>query len=106
MPMEQFHLGIDIPDMIIGWWDHNFSLWPKAKSKGWRTEKGYIKLWYRGKKEYFHKLVWEAWNGPVPKGYCIHHLNGIVDDNRIQNLVCLSKEDHDNYHKELKYYDS
>ena len=36
-----------------------------------------------------HRLVWEETNGPIPKGYVIHHLNGIKDDNRLENLACL-----------------
>lgn len=33
-----------------------------------------------------HVQVWEAHNGPVPKGMCIDHINGDIHDNRIENL--------------------
>lgn len=37
-----------------------------------------------------HILVWEKTHGkPVPKEYQIHHLNGIRDDNRPENLVAV-----------------
>jgi len=43
-----------------------------------------------------HILVWEkTHNCPVPKGYVIHHLNGIKIDNRPENLSCLPKKKHD-----------
>lgn len=32
------------------------------------------------------KYVWEAYNGPVPNGYVIHHKNGDKTDNEIGNL--------------------
>ena len=42
-----------------------------------------------------HILVWEQVNGkPLPKGWIIHHLNGIKDDNRPRNLVALPNKKH------------
>ena len=42
-----------------------------------------------------HILVWEESHGkPVPKGWIIHHLNGIQDDNRPHNLVAMSTTKH------------
>ena len=35
-----------------------------------------------------HIIVWEeAHNKSLPEGWVIHHLNGIKDDNRLENLV-------------------
>lgn len=42
-----------------------------------------------------HILVWEEAHGkPLPKGWIIHHLNGIKSDNRPQNLVALPNKKH------------
>jgi hypothetical protein len=42
-----------------------------------------------------HILVWEREHGKsLPKGYIIHHLNGIKYDNRIENLVALPQKKH------------
>ena len=41
-----------------------------------------------------HIKVWEEANGLVPTGWVIHHLNGIKDDNRLENLVALPRKRH------------
>ena len=32
------------------------------------------------------EIVWELSNGPVPKGASLEHINGLLTDNRIENL--------------------
>ncbi len=39
-----------------------------------------------------NRAVWTAWRGPIPKGWQVHHLNGITTDNRLENLIALSRE--------------
>ena len=41
-----------------------------------------------------HRAVWEAWRGPIPEGWQVHHLNGKTTDNRLENLIALSPERH------------
>lgn len=42
-----------------------------------------------------HRLIWEkAYNKKIPKGWHIHHLNGIKSDNRLENLIALSSKKH------------
>lgn len=44
---------------------------------------------------YEHIVVWEEAHGkPVPKGWIIHHLNGVRDDNLITNLVAMPDKKH------------
>lgn len=45
-----------------------------------------------------HRLVWILANGNIPDGFEVHHINGIKTDNRIENLVILSKSDHAKRH--------
>lgn len=33
-----------------------------------------------------HQIVWQLHNGPIPDGLVTDHINGIPDDNRIENL--------------------
>lgn len=59
---------------------------PRANSNGYVPE---------------HILVWEETTGvQVPKNCCIHHLNGIKTDNRIENLCMMSHGAHTAMHNE------
>ena len=49
-----------------------------------------------------HKLyrkIWERHNGEIPKGYHIHHLDLDKTNNKIENLICLSPQEHFELHK-------
>ncbi len=40
-----------------------------------------------------HRMVWEGFNGPIPEGMQINHVNGDKADNRLSNLeVCTPNE--------------
>jgi len=50
-----------------------------------------ISLCGRAQSFYMHRIVWEFFNGPIPKGFIIHHKNSIRNDNRISNLDLLTQ---------------
>lgn len=60
-----------------------------------KSGKGYVTV-------YEHRLIWEQINGPIPQGWEIHHLNGVKDDNRIENLQALPCREHREYIPKLK----
>jgi hypothetical protein len=70
---------------------------------GRRVHLGYIKLKQPGhpradKQGYVfeHVLVWEAANNQaLPSDWVIHHLNGVRDDNRAENLAAMPRDEHD-----------
>jgi len=67
-------------------------------------DSGYVMVWVTELQTYRreHHLVWEKVNGPLPEGWCIHHLNGIKTDNRLENLLALQIKSHNNYIPALK----
>lgn len=50
-----------------------------------------------------HLLVWEETHGkPLPKGWVIHHLNGVKNDNRPSNLAAMLRSKHNRLIPTLK----
>ena len=49
-----------------------------------------------------HIYIWEKYNGEIPKGYDIHHIDHNKDNNEINNLKMILKREHSILHsKEL-----
>ena len=42
---------------------------------------------------YFHRFVWECFNGLIPEGKVIDHINNIKDDNRLCNLQVMTQQE-------------
>ena len=79
---------------------------PSWKGGRWKTPKGYIIVYSpghhhaqnHGKYVFEHILVWEKTHGQqLPKGFVIHHLNGVKDDNRPENLKAMPSGKHHNH---------
>lgn len=71
--------------------------WLELKLRKHNT--GYLQFhcWQNGKVKCIrvHRAVWEAFNGPIPSGLEINHINTIRDDNRLENLeVVTPSENH------------
>jgi hypothetical protein len=45
-----------------------------------------------------HRYIWEQANGPLKPGQVVHHINGIRDDNRIENLIAITRSAHSKHH--------
>ena len=66
---------------------------------GYVDQKGYRIRSIMGTRIKEHQLVWIRHNKmPIPKGFIIHHLNGIRSDNRIENLQLFPSKLHQKLH--------
>lgn len=55
------------------------------------AREGYI-FFCRDRVQYAaHRVIWEVFNGEIPEGMEIDHINHVRDDNRIENLRLVSK---------------
>jgi len=54
---------------------------------------GYRRVQVNKKGYQVHRLIWEMFNGEIPEGYEIDHVNHIRDDNRLENLRLVSRQD-------------
>jgi hypothetical protein len=64
------------------------------EGKLFKIQNGYL---CRGNKR-LHRLIWEKFNGPIPKGHHVHHKDGNKLNNSIENLQCLSHSAHLSIH--------
>jgi hypothetical protein len=53
-----------------------------------------------------HRDVWESVNGPIPKGFDIHHKDNDPDNNHPSNLIAVSKSDHARHHNAFARWNS
>lgn len=54
---------------------------------------GYLRVSIKQKSYSVHKLIYEAFYGEIPRGMVLDHINGIRDDNRLENLRCVSQSE-------------
>lgn len=59
-----------------------------------RKHDGYWEVLVDGQRILEHRYLWEQANGPLPKKWVVHHLNGVKDDNRLENLVGMARSHH------------
>lgn len=51
-----------------------------------RSDEGYVFVYHKGKRYRGHRVAWVIHYGNIDDSVVIDHINGIVDDNRIENL--------------------
>lgn len=59
---------------------------------------GYAFISVGKKNKFCHVLVWEKANGPKPKGFDIHHIDGNKANFKLSNLELLTRKDHKRTH--------
>ena len=54
----------------------------------------------RGTKR-LHRVVWEFYNGKIPKRFHIHHIDGNKENNSIENLQIIEGKEHSSTHSTI-----
>ena len=92
--------------------DFNVYRWDKNKDKlvqcKLRQNIGYVEVTTKvSTATKLHRLIWETFVGEIPEGYEIDHINTIRNDNRLENLRCVThKENVNNTLSKLHYSES
>lgn len=74
---------------------HNGIVYTRHKGRNYYTPSGsYIAKGYPA----LHRQVWLDAGRAIPEGHHIHHIDGNPDNNRIENLECISASDHGRLH--------
>lgn len=73
----------------------DYNLKPVINSVGYYQ----VYLYDNGKKKCYkvHRLVYEAFNGPIPEGMQVNHINEVKTDNRLTNLNLMTCEENNNW---------
>lgn len=89
---KQYYFATDTGDIFSSSLSRCIKLKPGVNLAGYKS----VKLTFKDKTsttQFVHRLVWSAFNTPIPDGYVINHLNGDKGDNRLANLECVTRSE-------------
>lgn len=63
----------------------------------YNSGRGYLQVELKGKKYLVHRLVWETFNGKIPEGIEVNHIDENPLNNKLENLNLLSHTNNINW---------
>jgi hypothetical protein len=76
--------------------------WKNGKVAGCYNKR-YATVNFKKKHHSIHRVIWEMFNGPIPEGMEIDHINRVKSDNRIENLRLATRKQNMNNIKAKGY---
>lgn len=88
----------------------NFGNVRGVKWRGKAFDESLITLNHKGRRcigaTQLFTLVWKLFNGPIPKGHCIHHIDHNKLNDRLDNLQLMTNSEHAKHHPENQWHKS
>lgn len=73
----------------------------RGKLKPQLDKAGYSAVHINGKRILVHRLIAQAFLSDFDQECEVHHLNEVKSDNRAENLVCMTRLEHQHLHKQI-----
>lgn len=96
---ERYDLYLDDDFVIYYWNKHKDKLMQRPLDK---DKDGYLRVLTKIGKKRVHRVIYETFVGTIPDGYEIDHINNIRNDNRLENLRCVTHKENMNNPISLK----
>lgn len=64
---------------------------------GYNKKTGYVNVCINGKKYYIHRLMAQTFISNYDNKPCVNHINGIKNDNRVENLEWVTQKENINH---------
>jgi hypothetical protein len=80
---------------IIEWSGKRWRRYPSSEHTSNRT---YFSRGTADRPIWLHRAVWADAHGPIPAGHHIHHIDGNPANNAVDNLQCLTPQQHADMH--------
>jgi hypothetical protein len=76
-------------------------LWKTSRSNviaigqeaGTQYARGYRRVYFDGKTHGVHRVIWQMFNGDIPDGMQVDHIDGCPENNKIENLRLVTSEE-------------